>query len=217
MAHRIIGTADDLFDILTQNFESENTISVLLSQLLQIKGSDCKDLGNKIASIRDKLIIAVSNERIASPAALIEKFAMIKYIDNLPSEINLITKAKNPLNLDKAIEVAVEEERYMKNRSKSNIKDKYKEKPKYKAPVSRDDRFNKPSTSSSDNTKTCEYCKKLGHTKDNCYKRKQNSDRNKIRNVKTYDTDSSSDSEDEREIQNLNSDREESTEDPLLE
>lgn len=220
VAHRYVESLEDLFDILSQNFESDNTISVLLSQLLQIKGDNCKELGNKIASIRDKLIIAVSNERINSPAALIEKFAMIKFIDNLPPEVNIITKAKNPLNLDKAIELATEEERYRRIHNASSFKAR-SNKPKFKGnhsyreeAKSNDNSLAKPSTSHV----VCDYCKRPGHTRENCYRRKNNNTergKSKVQYVSKDEEDYSSDSENETE--DLNFSHEEAEEDPLRE
>lgn len=221
VAHRYVETMEDLFDILSQNFESDNTISVLLSQLLQTKGNDCKELGNKIASLRDKLIIAVTNEKIKSPAALIEKLAMIKYIDNLPSEVNIITKAKNPTNLDRAIEIATEEERYRRIHSASSFKSRnIKPKPKHEDNSSTDKR-EKHSSSVGESSKpsvTCDYCKRSGHTRDNCYRKKNKSterEKQKVQCTTTQEDSYSSDSDDD--VNDLNSIIEETEEESLRE
>lgn len=219
IAHRYVESLEDLFEILSQNFESDNTISVLLSQLLQIKGNDCKDLGNKIASIRDKLIIAVSNERIKSPAALIEKFAMIKFIDNLPSEVNIITKAKNPPNLDKAIEIATEEERYRRIHNASSLKSRsMKSKPKYENSYKDKNEKHNITSQASTSHVICDFCKRPGHTRDNCYRRKNKSmerDKSKVQYTTTQEEDYSSDSDEE--TCDLNSNVEETEEDSLRE
>lgn len=221
IAHRYVESMEDLFDILSQNFESDNTISVLLSQLLQIKGNDCKELGNKIASIRDKLIIAVTNEKIKSPAALIEKFTMIKYIDNLPPEVNIITKAKNPTNLDRAIEIATEEERYRRIHNANSLKPRsVKMKPKYEN-YNYKDKNEKHSSNAGESSKssvTCDYCKRPGHTRDNCYRRKNKlaeREKQKVQCTTTQEEEYSSDSDDD--VTDLNSTVEETEEEPLRE
>ena len=69
----------ELLEELRQCYESESSVSKLFSQLLNIKSSNVRDLGSKLTTIKDQLAIAVANEGIKTPAALIEKIFLTKY------------------------------------------------------------------------------------------------------------------------------------------
>ena len=105
---KIFNYIDDLLESLRQCYESESSVSNLFSQLLNIKQSNARDLGSKLMMIKDQLAIAVANEGIKTPAALIEKISLTKYISSLTSNVKVLTKAKVPSTLSKAVEIAIE-------------------------------------------------------------------------------------------------------------
>lgn len=212
VAHRLVDSGEELFEILSQQFDAESTITVLLSELLRAKGDNARDAGNRIAALRDKLCISIQNEHIKNPDTLIEKLALVRYMSTLPSEIALIIKAKDPSTLDRAIEIAVEEERFNKYK-KESYSSKFKPQQKVKSKYYKEKRTNnnknedkeKPENS---NPKMCDYCKKPGHTVDNCYKKRDRKNVRVLERREESDTDSSCNENDDLNSEDESSDGE---------
>ena len=105
-AAKIFDDIEELLEARGQCYESESSVSNLFSQLPNIKPSNARDSSSKL-TIKDQIAIAVANEGIKTSAELIEKISLTKYIRSLTSNVKVLTKAKAPSTLSKAVKIAI--------------------------------------------------------------------------------------------------------------
>ena len=199
---------------MRQCYEPESSVSILFSQLLNIKPRNARDLDSRIVTTKNQLAIAVANEGIIkTPAALIEKISLTKYISILTPNVKVLTKAKAPSTLNNLVEIAIEEQKATTIDEKSNIKNKISKQTTFKPTTFKlQQPFHSNSKSYeriSEKIITYSYCKRTKHDHNKCYKRFR--DKEQIRTLKEIESSdtgiSNSDGKDESSNHNnLNSD-----------
>jgi hypothetical protein len=225
--NRFIDTADGLFELFDAHYGSSKDVNGLIWDLYMIDASsvkNVKDLYHKIANLRDHICTHMIQETTSDEGKeainrIFESICASAFVRKLPNEIGNPLLMQKTDDLEKAFERALDFEKlnllkdreYSQKMHKRSSKEQYKNhyKTKYKNKYSNNS-TEKPQPSSSKPPETCSYCKKPGHSKENCFslKNKQKKEQVKVCNQINSDTDSSdscSSDESDNERETLNS------------
>lgn len=166
--YKNIDTWDNLKDILKTQYSEKRTMSQIQMELLTSSqgNDDVRTFADRIEKLQQDLTDVCIDEQGNDATDIIQsmnqKSALKAFIEGLNEPIKFIVKASRFNSLYEAVELAAEEERNVKcSKSFKNSN----------RPVTQNQSFHK---NNSNNSISCRYCHKLGHSIEQCRKRQYN-------------------------------------------
>ena len=206
--YKVFDSWEQLKIILQQQYLEKRTIAQIQAELINSKqyyNEDVLTFANRIErltlDLTDACVASEGQAAYNTISNLNQKSALKAFVEGLKDPVRLIIKASRFTKLSDAISAACEEERVIKAKqynnhfhdksNKGNIRCYICNKPNHKASQcyskksslnsakSPDDRIKQEFNVRNVSATTCNYCKNVGHTINDCRKRQYNNSRRK--------------------------------------